>query len=214
MKQKTTKGICLLCKSVHGKTGMARHLRTCISERLREEANEQGGEARPCFLIQVSGRYAKDYWMYLQVSRLTTLKVLDNFLRDIWLECCGHLSAFRYGRHDVGMSLKLWDVLEPGMELHYEYDFGSTTELLVKVLGTCDRVMKRRKPVQILCRNQEPVNLCNDCGKGRAVVICTECQWDDMGWLCQACAENHECGKDMQLPVVNSPRTGVCGYTG
>jgi hypothetical protein len=32
--------------------------------------------------------------------------------------------------------------------------------------------------------------------------------------LCQACAEDHECGEDMQLPVVNSPRVGVCGYAG
>ncbi len=36
----------------------------------------------------------------------------------------------------------------------------------------------------------------------------------DAGWLCDSCAEDHKCGEDMLLPVVNSPRTGVCGYTG
>lgn len=38
--------------------------------------------------------------------------------------------------------------------------------------------------------------------------------WDGEGWLCESCAKNHECDEDMFLPVLNSPRTGVCGYTG
>ena len=37
---------------------------------------------------------------------------------------------------------------------------------------------------------------------------------NEEGWLCQSCADEHECGEDMLLPVVNSPRTGVCGYAG
>jgi hypothetical protein len=38
--------------------------------------------------------------------------------------------------------------------------------------------------------------------------------YPDEGWLCDECAVGHECGEEMLLPVVNSPRVGVCGYVG
>lgn len=37
------------------------------------------------------------YWLYLEMPARATLTDLDGFLRDIWLECCGHLSAFDIG---------------------------------------------------------------------------------------------------------------------
>jgi len=100
------------------------------------------------------------------------------------------------------------------MELLHEYDFGNTTELLVKVLGEYEGPMEKNEPVQIISRNEAHEIPCDECGKAPAVQICTECRWDEEVWLCQACAEDHECGEDMQLPVVNSPRVGVCGYAG
>jgi hypothetical protein len=124
------------------------------------------------------------------------------------------MSAFRHKGSELGMNRKLKDVVEPGMELLYEYDFGTTTALLVKVLGECEAPMGKVKPIQILSRNEAPEILCDECGKASAVEICVECQWDEGGWLCQACAETHECDEDMRLPVVNSPRTGECAYTG
>ncbi len=112
------------------------------------------------------------------------------------------------------MGRKLKDVLSPGMELLHEYDFGSTTELLVKVLAEYEGPMEKNKSVEIIARNEAPEIPCDECGKAPAVQICTECQCDGSGWLCEACAEEHECGEEMMLPVVNSPRTGVCGYAG
>lgn len=38
-------------------------------------------------------KYSKKYWLIIEVSENVTLKELDNFIRDIWVECCGHLSA-------------------------------------------------------------------------------------------------------------------------
>jgi hypothetical protein len=32
--------------------------------------------------------------------------------------------------------------------------------------------------------------------------------------LSEDCAQTHEFGEDVFLPVVNSPRTGVCAYAG
>ncbi|MDI6903856.1 MAG: hypothetical protein QMC77_09015, partial [Methanocellales archaeon] len=60
-----------------------------------------------------------------------------------------------------------------------------------------------------------PISLiiCESCGK-TATRVCTQCVWSGEGWLCDECAGKHECGEDMLLPVVNSPRVGMCGYTG
>ena len=50
-----------------------------------------------------------------------------------------------------------------------------------------------------------------------ATSLCMECVYDDQsGMLCGAHAENHRHDDDEEelMPVVNSPRMGVCGYTG
>ena len=50
--------------------------------------------------------------------------------------------------------------------------------------------------------------------EGYATGLYTQCIYEDKGCLCDACAKSHECGEEMLLPLVNSPRAGVCGYTG
>lgn len=45
-------------------------------------------------LLKIETPYEKDYWLYADISMTSTLKTLDTFLRDIWLECCGHMGAF------------------------------------------------------------------------------------------------------------------------
>ena len=100
------------------------------------------------------------------------------------------------------------------MELIYQYDFGSTTELCIKTIDIYHGTIEGNKKIQILARNAQPLIPCDECNNNLAVQICTECQGDGGGWLCEVCSQNHECGDEMFLPVVNSPRTGVCGYTG
>ena len=46
------------------------------------------------FTILVEGSFFNEYWMYLEVPANTILRRLDNFLRDTWVECCGHMSMF------------------------------------------------------------------------------------------------------------------------
>jgi hypothetical protein len=172
----------------------------------------------------VEGRHAKDYWIHVAVPAEAPLAELDRFLRRIWLECCGHLSAFviRGNRYvsqpmgefgDKGMGVRLSRLLDVGLKFSYEYDYGSTTELTLKVVARRDHAAARGE-VQLLARNAAPQVSCQRCAAQPATEICTECAWSDEGWLCQACALAHECGTEMCLPVVNSPRVGVCGYTG
>jgi hypothetical protein len=111
------------------------------------------------------------------------------------------------------MKMPLNRVLEVGMKFFYEYDYGSTTALALKVVALRDQGTPKGT-VQLLARNEAPQVSCHRCGTEPATQICTECAWNGEGWLCEACVAAHECGDEMCLPVVNSPRAGVCGYTG
>ena len=214
MAERGLKAECLLCGSRYAKGGMTRHLQSCLPKKIDNALKQKNLEVHPFFHIMVEGYCDPEYWLHLEVKSESRLKDLDQFLRDIWLECCGHMSAFNYQRNEISMNRKLKDVLKPGMELLYEYDFGSTTELLIKTIAEYRGPIEKNKSVQLLARNEAPEILCDECGKSSAVQICIECKWDEAGWLCQSCVKIHECGEDILLPIVNSPRTGVCGYEG
>lgn len=210
-----SEGTCGICNRRLSRRGMTRHLQSCISENLQSEQ----GDGR-IFLIKAS---AGPFWVYFEVGASSTLRKIDSFLRDLWLECCGHLSAFtidsiRYYSHEEflesgekGMDISLKQILSPGAKFSHEYDFGTTTELELQCIS--ERKSKVRSKIQVIARNDMPEILCDECGKP-AKEICTECVWEGKGFLCESCAQDHECGEDMFLPVVNSPRMGECGYTG
>ena len=214
---------------------MTRHLKTCLEARAAAASGKKSAHTTPAFLLTVSGKYAPEYWLHLQARADATLADLDSFLRRIWLECCGHMSEFKFARkkrplpllmgamdwlpmdwlpmeEEQSMDEPLKEVLTPGMEFEHEYDFGSTTHLALKVAGEFS-VPDNSASIMLLARNDPPQIACDVCGKP-AKVICTECSYDTGGWLCAKCAKKHDCDEDMQLPVVNSPRVGVCGYTG
>jgi hypothetical protein len=229
MARQTSKGTCTFCHGEFSKSAMTRHLETC-QQRAMTEAKAGGKQkAQPTRKLHlvVEGRDLPMYWMHLEVTASTTLATLDQFLRNTWLECCGHLSAFEiegvryaidagmYDDWDMGeksMRVRLDKVLSPGQTYTYEYDYGTTTELKLRMISEYE-VETKGKAIQVLARNTPPVILCEECGKP-ATEVCSQCIFDDRGWLCDDCAEEHECGEEMLLPVVNSPRVGMCAYTG
>ncbi|HLZ62634.1 MAG TPA: hypothetical protein VKR06_37285 [Ktedonosporobacter sp.] len=229
MPGQTSQGICTFCHREISKSAMTRHLETC-EQRAATEAKAGGRrKAQPIrtFHLVVEGRDLPMYWMHLDVTASTTLATLDRFLRDTWLECCGHLSAFEiggiryavdagmdggWGMEEKSMQVRLDKVFSPGQSCSYEYDYGTTTELKLKVIAERE-VEAKGKAIQVLARNIPPAILCEECGKP-ATNVCSQCIFDGKGWLCDDCAEEHECGEEMLLPVVNSPRVGMCAYTG
>jgi hypothetical protein len=108
------------------------------------------------------------------------------------------------------MRTPLGRVLDVGTKFSYEYDFGSTTELGLRVVGFWN-LDTPKGAVQLLARNEPPPIICSQCETQPATQICTSC---GEAWLCESCAAEHDCGEEMFLPVVNSPRVGVCAYTG
>lgn len=216
MTNQESQGQCSLCQQMVSNKAMLKHLQGCM------EIHKNESKAKPCFHILVEGSYAPEYWLHIAIRKDVKLKQLDQFLRDIWLECCGHLSDFeiegiRYAAFPTpeldqeNMNKAVKSVLQQGMKFNHTYDYGSTTQLILKVIG--EQNMALKKSVELLARNEMPFMACECCGKP-ATQVCGQCVYEDRGLVCVKCAVNHECGEDMMLPVVNSPRMGVCGYTG
>ncbi|MFN3531243.1 MAG: hypothetical protein ACK41Q_01830 [Candidatus Brocadia sp.] len=225
-------GVCSLCGETFGKRAMTKHLTSCVKEKTNAEMSslKQKPERSKLFHLVAEGRYQSEYWIHIAAPTQAKLADLDGFLRDIWVECCGHLSLFTIDgvtysgscdsfesdfeddMDDKGTNVSLKNVLVPKMKFYYEYDFGTTTKLALKVVSEYEGFIKG-KDIQLLARNEPPAIMCNSCDK-IATQVCSNCVYKGEGWLCDACASEHACGEEMLLPVVNSPRVGMCGYCG
>ncbi len=208
-----TKGVCTNCKGVVTRAGAKSHINKCLGN-----SDENSHDA---FLIKVQWPHKNPvYWLYLSVPFKSKLVELDQFLRDIWLECCGHLSQFiingkRYSSDfepdpyisylEFPMTPRSETVLFPGQKFTHEYDFGTTTELLLEVVGT---IQAKRKKIDLLIQNQAPEIICVSC-QNKAEFI--SARTDDC--FCESCVDLDD-DELYLLPLVNSPRTGVCGYVG
>lgn len=162
------------------RTGIAKHLQTC---KKRVDLCEKAEKTEKYFELLLYGAYNKDYWLIIQIKENATLDDLDRFIRDIWVECCGHLSAFEidgvsyerepdddfgWGEPAKSTNHTLKQVLTTGMIFNYEYDFGSTTEIMVKVLEHYS-AQKQNEKVVILSRNNPPEFACSICGNSRSL---------------------------------------------
>lgn len=216
---KESSGRCELCGQAFAKTEMTKHLGKC---------DKWTAGPTETFHLAIGQTGSPRYWLHLEAAAATTLEDLDGFLRDVWLDCCGHMSSFTIGRtsysslrdvdqevHDKPMHMAvLGKVLKPGAAFEHEYDFGTPTKLALKVAGRRQTKLRAKESVRLLARNDPPSYTCVDCEKAPATDICSSCSWKSGGTVCERCRNEHACGKAMLLPLVNSPRTGVCGYTG
>lgn len=214
------KGKCIGCNTLYSVATAGRHLSAC--PKIADILQSANSKAVPAYLLKASfPDLPAAYWMFLTIPATATLNLLDHFLRETWLECCGHLSMFtiegyRYSsdpyEHVLSMSKRIDKIFIPGLRLDYVYDFGSSTDLEIKII---DRVEKcPDKQVTLLMQNEPPPFECELCSKS-AEIICSICEET----TCASCSKRHGCVKKekdtyMLMPLVNSPRAGVCGYEG
>jgi hypothetical protein len=172
------RGTCQLCQKQDLKSAMAFHLGACLAQHQRQA----DGRPSPKYLLLVESReHPEHYWLYLEMVQQAKLARLDQFLRTLWLECCGHLSAFTIegARYciDAGMYGEEWDaepsmqeepmdvpirrVLSPGQDCTYEYDYGSTTFLSIQVVAAYTGVVTGSS-VRLLACNDPPRLYCID----------------------------------------------------
>lgn len=211
MPQTKNHGACYLCNQDVEHRIIQKHLEKCI-ENCKDNELARKNEKEKIFLIKIFS--GKEFWIYIEINGSSILENLDYFLRKTWVECCEHMSQFtingeRY-KYNGKMNKVIHRVLPVGAEFNYEYDFGSTTILTGTVISS--RSGELKEDLRLLARNHLPEYFqCTTCQK-IPIVICTSC--DDL--FCEQCKNEHKncADDDYTLPVVNSPRMGVCGYTG
>jgi hypothetical protein len=191
-----TNGNCYLCGKEGGKTALKNHI--------LKYHNEGDVFSR---LIKVEGMHDKNYWLLISMPLNSTLSTLDKFLRDIWLECCGHLSMFYFGYYEAIGKGRSVEEFRTGARLGYEYDFGTATNLLITIGENVMR-SKQRPSVLLMARNQPPKLFCENCDN--LAVVHHPLDYET---FCKNCAEKHKDSAEYEfMRVVNSPRSGVCGY--
>lgn len=225
------KGKCYYCGKEIAKVSVTKHLKSCVKKEEYQKNREiEGKIIKNLFILQINYKYKpNDYWMYISVDENATLKEIDQFLRDVWVECCGHLSKFRingvdydvdkrsankfdffFRKNSESMDMKLKKVLKEGLTFSYEYDFGDTTYINIKVLYKYNAY--QNKDIEIMARNIPIEYKCDKC-QNKAQYYCYECGH----FYCEKCIENFKCNCDEEMisemiEGENSPRSGVCGY--
>jgi hypothetical protein len=185
------------------------------------EMAADAGDGPERVLLHVLARDADsgDFWLSLEVNGDARMKKIDEYLRAIWLECCGHLSQFSlggWGGRKIGMEREAAAAFSPGAEITHIYDFGTESVTLLTLVGTRQGKALSKHPITLMARNTIPEVQCQVCGEP-AAVLCTECIYEDeaSGLLCRQHAKRHphrNYGPPLQL--TNSPRLGMCGYEG
>lgn len=217
---KQSRGTCAFCGFETTKGSMSKHLATC-SRRLAQAAAEPSSKqpSQTLYYLRVQDACDHNFWLDLEVQGAASLKQIDAYLRAIWLECCGHLSEFTaggWGGTRVAKTRRVADVFENNPAVTHIYDFGTSSETQIKLISQREGVPLTKHPIVLLARNKMPEAVCITCGQA-ATHLCMECQIEDetAGTLCPQHARTHphkNYGKPIAL--VNSPRLGMCGYTG
>jgi len=199
-----TKGTCFSCHESITEAEARAHLEGCKAI----EGDSEG------FLLKVSSE--KDpslYWMFLGISKGATLHTLDQFLRETWLECTGHLSMFtieklHFSSHARGdfdkspIDTQVGELLSPGLSFTYLYDFDNSTHLKLEVVSEWGHCPQGQ--IALLIQNHPPAVDCRECGKG-ADLLCDVC----FGSICSACQKGHACKEHILKPILNSPRRKI-----
>ncbi len=200
---KQTKGRCPRCGRLLAKSGMTRHLPTCLP-------------SSPTRTLHLSVQ-KRAYWLHLAAAPDLRLEELEAFLRVFWLEGSGDLGVFEHrSRRFIDERWLPWwtfgystrscvtEVLRPGESCEYVYGFGTPTVLQVTLRSHCPELTPGTR-IEVLVQNEPPDCLCRKCNENPGV------HRSEMGCylLCDSCYEAHaypNAAHAEPLPVRNSPR--------
>lgn len=218
-RRKQSQGKCAFCGRQMTKSGLTKHLKTCPQRKEAiDKANLGSEKEQPLYHLQIQDVWGGWYWLHIEMRGSATLQDLDHYLRAIWLECCGHLSQFSIGGwsgDEIDMEKKISQVFKPDIVLTHIYDFGTSSETLVKAVDMRKGKPLTQHPIYLMARNAPPDIPCSECEKP-ARWLCEECAYetDESLAFCDEHAEQHEHYEEGLVEIVNSPRMGMCGYCG
>ncbi|CAN5776799.1 hypothetical protein BH11BAC3_BH11BAC3_29950 [soil metagenome] len=210
-KELISKGQCLYWNQFFLQKEITKHLDTHLLS-----AQKQGvGKATASYhhIIVEAG----EMFLEILVAGEQRMEIIDDFLRRIWLECCGHLSGFQHKNFKINMGNKVKEVFGPKIKIWHQYDYGTTTTVALRSGKLFELNLKEK--LILLSRNEPLKQMCTICKTKPATNICTVCQYDQDAFFCEACSSVHAQTCDdfedySKMPVVNSPRMGECGYEG
>ncbi len=215
-------GLCLYCGAEVTRTTAAAHLLDCPKRKtaIKSKANKRGSVYQAkVYYLRAEATDWPEFWLDLEVRGDAQLQDLDDYLRAIWLECCGHMSAFTLGGWGTPQLAKegfVGDVFRQRAKIMHVYDFGTESWTTLKRISVRPGQPAPLRPISLMVRNQLPQVVCLECG-APAQWLCSECvvEEDRMGFLCARHRKTHPHDNyGAPLKVVNSPRLGLCGYTG
>ena len=124
------------------------------------------------------------------------------------------MAGWRGGQ--IAKNRRIGEVLQHGGEITHIYDFGTSSETLIRAAGVREGKPTTTRPIALMARNLMPEARCIECDRP-AGWLCMECliEEEQPGTLCDEHARAHphdDYGEPM--PLVNSPRLGMCGYSG
>lgn len=91
MRKATTSGVCTYCKNEIPKNSRSilSHLSDCQGKHISDNP-----DIADSLLLLIQGKYSPEYWLVIKAKPDITMRRIDKFIRDIWVECCGHHSEF------------------------------------------------------------------------------------------------------------------------
>ena len=204
----TNSGFCALCGLRATKTTMMAHVETCVA------AHDKIGQPQSLIVLPFRRSRRPPLLAYHRGQGERGIASLGCLVAPTLAGMLWTYERVPSGRRELAMTTATAIAFtRAASKVEYEYDFGSTTALTGELV--CNRQGSiGRASVRLLARNEPLVWPCGDC-KAPASVVCLYCIDSDNGFFCDAHAEMHEhAGEKVYLPVVNSPRMGVCGYSG
>jgi hypothetical protein len=124
--------------------------------------------------------------MHFEVPGSARLANVDRFLRETWLECCGHLSAFtiegkeylsdlgdeNYDEDVEDMDVRVDAVLQRGSKFHHLYDFGTAPSSHSRSSRAAKHILGIAN--QTAWEKRTPSMPCAACGNV-SVWVCPQC---------------------------------------
>jgi hypothetical protein len=214
-----SRGTCFYCDNDYTRDGMVRHLRACSERDAAIESANERRSSETLYHLRVEDEWGRPFWLDLEMRGSASLQTLDDYLREIWLECCGHMSQFSiggWGGDEILMSQKADAVFDTDTELTHIYDFGTESRTTIRTMDVRTGAPTTDAPIALMARNHKPEVVCMECDR-EATWLCMECMYetDAPGTLCDDHVEAHpHDAYGDPLPFVNSPRVGMCAYTG
>ena len=157
-----SEGRCHVCGGALRADEVRSHATTCFMDAVRSrytvrDVDERYARSQP-LMIWVRSEELR-HWMMLTVQPTTSLRQLDQFLRNQWLECCGHMSHFEIGNvqysacvpgpgdppmfdtdlaepHEQHMVHTVEETITIGDPFRHEFDYGDTTYVDLECVAT------------------------------------------------------------------------------